>query len=1031
MVLPINAGSGVVARRSTSDWLWLSIAHHLKPRQNALGKGGGGWYTDYQSHNLVYASATLSSLGIPCDGICARLSKEGRRMRPGVLALLLASVVVTTPMAPASATGTDAVAAVPLRAPASHRFAGAGAETLWIFDADFSTLTGDNAGWVAYDRSGTIAQANYWHHDTIRINGFEHLGDSTWWCGAYDDYGCWRQSRGYGNDWIQMLERHFTEAVDSLGVMMLEYDQRYAIERNYDYGYVDVRSPTHPDSWHTVVTVHNPGFYGTPGSSQDWDDTNPLGPGHMSVDMSDYVGDWFDLRFRFESDFAYSSQDQYDNPPASSCLDGAWQLDNITLTVNGHTVYYDDAESYGDNGWVHEDQAACGQTGVTFWRGQYGIDFVTGRGFTCDDRPFGSWMYAPVDPFTSTMVDGEHAWLMSPPIDIRGADRLVGHLDGWTDTGDQTHDAFNLFLASSDAWQCVTDPAGFIDESPGWWVLSTGQWWSEFDDWDAFAGRDWLAVLWVVVNTAPAEDPHMGGLYINRQRVGVPSGDPGTKWEIHSSRRFDDWFQDNLTQALADHEAVMITDRDGIASARMQASNDGGLTWESYDMQPESAGSNWWVAPAPASQMTPGSEIRYYYEAVDGIGRVSVFPNCAPDLTLEMSILPIAGSIGDPAILLVDKFAGGTAGAGRSRPPYLLDPLDPAVNTELYYREMLQALGHEFDVYDVIGYGPGAFGPDTVGMKYYDTQIWITGFLDDTNTNSTISRRDQNNLVHWLNESSEGRERNLLLSGDNIGRELVGGEGETLNFYWGWMASEFISGAVGVVTVDSVPGLEDHAGDHAFLTHDDGECIVRGACPKLRYFDVLQPAAGSVGAEVIVDYVKMDATRWPAGVAYTNPTMGYRTVNLGFGMECMMDGTWDGGAGNYTPEGYYHNGVADRVNLMQNIMEYFEKEPGGSATDVPEEERINALSHAYPNPLAVSAVISYAVKDGGQTTIRVYNVAGKVVRTLLDRELAAGTSGRVVWDGTDDAGERCAAGVYFYRILATGFSSSGKMVLLR
>jgi flagellar hook assembly protein FlgD len=76
-------------------------------------------------------------------------------------------------------------------------------------------------------------------------------------------------------------------------------------------------------------------------------------------------------------------------------------------------------------------------------------------------------------------------------------------------------------------------------------------------------------------------------------------------------------------------------------------------------------------------------------------------------------------------------------------------------------------------------------------------------------------------------------------------------------------------------------------------------------------------------------------------------------------------------------------------------------------------------------------VISYAVKDGGQTTIRVYNVAGKVVRTLLDRELAAGTSGRVVWDGTDDAGERCAAGVYFYRILATGFSSSGKMVLLR
>ena len=55
-----------------------------------------------------------------------------------------------------------------------------GEDTLWIFDADFEDLTGDNAGWTSLDMSGTLEQVNYWHKDTIRINGFEHLGDSTW-----------------------------------------------------------------------------------------------------------------------------------------------------------------------------------------------------------------------------------------------------------------------------------------------------------------------------------------------------------------------------------------------------------------------------------------------------------------------------------------------------------------------------------------------------------------------------------------------------------------------------------------------------------------------------------------------------------------------------------------------------------------------------------------------------------------------------------------------------------------------------------
>jgi hypothetical protein len=906
-------------------------------------------------------------------------------------------------------------------------------ETLWIFDADFDDLAGDNAGWTVYDRSGTVFQANHWHHDTIRINGFEHLGDSTWWCGMYSD--CWYQPRGYGNEWLQTLERHFTEAADSTGTMTLEYDQRYAIDHNYDYGYVDIRSPAHPDSWQTVVAVTNPGFAGTPGSSQDWDSTSPLGPGHMVVDISEYVGDTFDLRFRFESDDHYSSDDTPDEPPGSPYLDGAWQLDNITLEVNGHVVYYDDAESAGDNGWIHDDIQPAGQTGVTFWRGRYGIDFVTGREFSCSEPPVGSWMYAAVDPFTSNMVDGENAWLMSPPIDISGASRLVAHWEGWTDLEGPTNDVFDVQHATSDLRHCVQDLTQFVDEEPGCWY-HTPQWWDFAVNWDPYCGSDWLGVLWMVWNEGPPEEPHRGGLFLDRLRLGIPPGDPSTSWVRDGLRRFHDWFADDLVAALAYEAWVVVRDNDGISSARLVASNDL-ETWDSYEMTRESGGGNWWIAPAPAGQMTPGSEIHYYYEATDGEGNTSTFPPNAPDRTLEFSILPIHGSTEDPCVLLVDKSGGGTPGAMRTGPPYIvgseLGMADPRISVELYYGEMLDALGYEYDVYNVLVGGAGgeeaeaSDGPDTLGMKYYDTQVWCTGDVQMM----SVSGQDQLNLTVWLNQASAGKERNLLLTGNSIGWELVEEGADTMGFYSTWLKSYYLDNSVGVVTVDSVPGLEDHAGGWGFMTSDDSECILSGGCPVLHNFDVLEPAAGSVGTETVADYVKLNGERRPAGVAYTHPTMNYQTVNLGFGMECMIDGVVGVGAANYTPEGYYLNGIEDRVDLMRNIMEYFGKEPGGQATGVSTGAGWNQLSNAAPNPVRQSTTIAYAVREAGRTTIRVYNVAGKGVRTLLDHELAAGTSGRVTWDGTDDAGERCAAGVYFYRISAPGFISSEKMVLLR
>ena len=259
------------------------------------------------------------------------------------------------------------------------------------------------------------------------------------------------------------------------------------------------------------------------------------------------MGVEFDLRFRFESDGAYSSQDEWNNASSgNSCLDGAWQLDNITLLDDGAQIFYEDAESYGNNGWVHDDMPASGQSGVAFWRGQFGIDFVTGRTFTCDDRPVGSWMYAAVDPFTSKMVDEQWTWLMSPPIDISGAQKLVGSWDYWLDMPSDSEDLYNIYLASNDNQECVTEPDGFVDEEPGWWF--GGPYWNvKYDDWDAFAGNDWLAIMHAARNDfEPDAGPHMAGYWVNRTRLGIPSGDAGTQFNIDIWNNFNDWFQEQL-----------------------------------------------------------------------------------------------------------------------------------------------------------------------------------------------------------------------------------------------------------------------------------------------------------------------------------------------------------------------------------------------------------------------------------------------------------------------------------------------------
>jgi hypothetical protein len=105
---------------------------------------------------------------------------------------------------------------------------------------------------------------------------------------------------------------------------------------------------------------------------------------------------------------------------------------------------------------------------------------------------------------------------------------------------------------------------------------------------------------------------------------------------------------------------------------------------------------------------------------------------------------------------------------------------------------------------------------------------------------------------------------------------------------------------------------------------------------------------------------------------------------------------------------------------------------GGGEHSVPVAFELN---QNYPNPFNPSTTIKFTLPsqhEGGalNTTLRIYNVLGELVRTLVDEPMAPGTHD-VMWDGKDESGSQVASGIYFYRLRSGDFQDTKKMVMMK
>lgn len=89
-----------------------------------------------------------------------------------------------------------------------------------------------------------------------------------------------------------------------------------------------------------------------------------------------------------------------------------------------------------------------------------------------------------------------------------------------------------------------------------------------------------------------------------------------------------------------------------------------------------------------------------------------------------------------------------------------------------------------------------------------------------------------------------------------------------------------------------------------------------------------------------------------------------------------------------------------------------------------------AFGSPVPNPFGRSTILNYSLAEKGRVTIRIYDVSGALVRTVVDKESKPGWQ-RIEWNGTDNSGRRVSTGVYFVRMEAGGFTKTRKLVLVR
>lgn len=191
----------------------------------------------------------------------------------------------------------------------------------------------------------------------------------------------------------------------------------------------------------------------------------------------------------------------------------------------------------------------------------------------------------------------------------------------------------------------------------------------------------------------------------------------------------------------------------------------------------------------------------------------------------------------------------------------------------------------------------------------------------------------------------------------------------------------------------------------------------RGGLAAVAREDTIFVFGGRSPADQVLNTVEFylpETNRWHQAQALSLPREGFAAVAVD-GVIYLFGGRDEDG------------NVLDSVEAARarDVVTFVPPAPSAQPEDF-------ALEQNYPNPFNPETRIEFSVPAGNRDLVRlrVYNLLGQVVRTLLQGPLASGRYA-VTWDGRDDLGRLAASGVYLYTLEIGSRRISRRMTLLR
>ena len=86
---------------------------------------------------------------------------------------------------------------------------------------------------------------------------------------------------------------------------------------------------------------------------------------------------------------------------------------------------------------------------------------------------------------------------------------------------------------------------------------------------------------------------------------------------------------------------------------------------------------------------------------------------------------------------------------------------------------------------------------------------------------------------------------------------------------------------------------------------------------------------------------------------------------------------------------------------------------------------VYGLAQNYPNPFNPSTTINYQIPEKNRVSLRIYDILGNLVTTLVDQEMEAGYY-NLEWNASN-----LASGVYIYRMISGTYTSTKKLILMK